>query len=151
MKLAVHAMRWCAWSLLLSCAPAFGNSFAVVPDTSSATISNWNWSISIDGGAASGNPALEVLTGSTYTFNVTTTFIHPFWIDQAPGIGGSLAAQPYPIGSSLSNNGVTTSSTITMNLPADAPDVLYYACGSHASMTGTITVIHDLVFRSNFD
>jgi hypothetical protein len=38
-----------------------------------------------------------------------------------------------------------------MNLPADAPDTLYYACGAHSSMNGIINVIHDLVFRASFD
>lgn len=130
---------------------ARANSFTVVPDASSPTLANWNWKISVDGGGDMANPTLVVLTGSTYTFDVTTSTIHPFWIDRAPGLGGSVAADPYPVGDALSGNGVTATATITMNLPADAPDTLYYACGFHAPMTGAILVVHDLVFRSNFD
>ena len=152
MKPAVLVARaCCGCSLLLSCGLACGNSFTVVPDTSSPSISSWSWKIGVDGGGSTENPMLEVLTGSTYTFAVTTSSIHPFWIDRAPGLGGSLGTDPYPTGSSLSANGLTASATITMNLPADAPDTLYYACGNHASMAGAILVVHDLVFRSNFD
>jgi len=36
-------------------------------------------------------------------------------------------------------------------VPIDAPGTLYYACGQHFSMIGTIQVVHDLVFRDRFD
>jgi heme/copper-type cytochrome/quinol oxidase subunit 2 len=131
--------------------PAAANTFAFSPDISSGNFLTYKWSVSIDGAGATGNPTLVVMTGQTYSFEVTTNAIHPFWIDQSPGVGGTLGTNPYPVGANLSANDVTASTTITMNLPADAPDTLYYACGSHASMQGSITVIHDLVFRANFD
>jgi len=137
--------------LLTVPALAGANNFAISPDTSSNNFLTFKWSVGIDGAGATGNPTLIVMTGQPYSFAITTSLVHPFWIDQAPGIGGSPGTNPYPVGPALSANGASASTTITMNLPADAPDALYYACGSHASMHGTITVVHDLVFRSNFD
>ena len=64
------------------------------------------------------------------------------------GIGGT-NAYPYP--GDLSDNGVSSSTSITFNVPIDAPGTLYYACGQHFSMIGTIQVVHDLVFRDRFD
>lgn len=130
--------------------PAAANTFAVSPNISGG-FGHYKWNIGVDGAAATGNPVLVVMTGQTYTFNVTTTAIHPFWIDYLPGLGGSVAAQPYPVGPDLSGNGLAASGSITLNLPADAPDTLHYACGNHSEMSNSITVVHDLVFRSNFD
>jgi hypothetical protein len=80
---------------------------------------------------------------------VTNVTFHPFWIDDIAGIGS--LAHSYPRSGGLSDNGVTSDTTIKMNLPADAPDTLYYACGAHISMNGMISVVHDLVFRASFD
>jgi hypothetical protein len=137
--------------LLSVSAHAGANDFAFSPDTSSNNFATYKWSVSVDGSGATSNPTLVVMTGQAYSFAITTSLVHPFWIDQAPGIGGSPGTNPYPVGAALSANGVTASTTITMNLPADAPDSLYYACGNHSSMHGSITVVHDLMFRSNFE
>jgi heme/copper-type cytochrome/quinol oxidase subunit 2 len=148
----MHAIRATGYFLLaFSASQAGANDFAVSPDISSNNFLTYKWSISIDGAGATGNPTLVVMTGQTYSFEVTTNIGHPFWIDQSPGLGGSPGTNPYPVGAALSANGAASNTTITMNLPADAPDALYYACGNHTSMHGTITVVHDLVFRSNFD
>jgi hypothetical protein len=130
---------------------AGANDFAFSPDTSSNNFNTFKWNVSVDGAGATGNPTLVVMTGQTYSFQITTSLVHPFWIDQSPGLGGSPGSNPYPVGAALSANGADANTTIMMNLPADAPDTLYYACGNHTSMHGTITVVHDLVFRSNFD
>lgn len=152
MKRNPSVLLFCTCVALLALThPALANDFTITPDISSGNISTYKWSISIDNGSATGNPTLEVLTGSTYTFNVNTNFIHPFWIDQAPGLGGSVGTNPYAVGDELTDNGVSTATTITMNLGTDAPDTLYYACGAHSSMHGTINVVFDLVFRSAFD
>jgi plastocyanin len=125
----------------------FYSDFAVFPSTPGADPATYSWGISVDDGAiTSFNPTLVVKTGSTYHFYVNTSIDHPFWIDQSPGLGGG---DPYMTG--LSDNGVSSSATITMNLPADAPGTLYYACENHSSMTGSILVVHDLVYRSGFD
>jgi hypothetical protein len=133
---------------LASAAPASSNTFSITPNTSSGNPLTYKWSVSIDGAQATNNPPLTVMTGQTYDFSVSNVAFHPFWIDETTGLGGT---NSYPTGDALSDNGVTTNKTIKMNLPADAPDTLYYACGFHSSMTGTITVVHDLVFRNKFE
>ena len=144
------ALRICACVLALApVSAAMANTFAFSPNTNSGMISTYKWFVSIDGGTTTNNPPLTVLTGQTYHFNVTTSIAHPFWIDQVAGIGS--LAHSYPPSGGLSENGVTSNTSITMNLPADAPDTLFYACGNHISMNGTITVVHDLVFRASFD
>ena len=148
----MHAIRAAGFLLLAFFASQAGASdFAFSPDISSNNFLTYKWSVSVGGAPATGNPTLVVMTGQTYSFQITTNLGHPFWIDQSPGLGGSLGTNPYPVGAALSANGATSSTTITMDLPADAPDSLYYACGSHSSMHGTIMVVHDLVFRSNLE
>jgi hypothetical protein len=143
-------LRACAGLFALASATSsLANSFAITPNTSSGMISTYKWSVSVDGDFATNNPTLVVLTGQDYTFHVSNVTYHPFWIDQAAGIGS--LAHSYPKSNGLSDNGVTSNTTITMNLPADAPDTLYYACGAHISMNGIITVVHDLLFRAGFD
>jgi plastocyanin len=141
-------LRACALALLLPVSAAMATTFAISPNTNSGNPATYKWFVSIDGGTATNNPPLTVLTGQTYSFNVSNVSFHPFYIDQSPGIGGT---NPYPVGDFLSNNHVTSNTSIKLNLPADAPDTLYYACGQHSSMIGTITVVHDLVFRQSFD
>jgi heme/copper-type cytochrome/quinol oxidase subunit 2 len=143
-------LRTCVGAFALAnAAPSAANSFAITPNTSSGMISTYKWSVSVDGGFPTNNPTLVVLTGQDYAFHLTNVTFHPFWIDDLPGIGSQ--ANSFPKSGGISDNGVTSDTTIKMNLPADAPDTLYYACGNHISMNGMITVVHDLVFRASFD
>jgi hypothetical protein len=120
---------------------AMANSFTFAPMSTSA------WSISTDGGAAVSNAPLTLRTGQTYTFDVSASGTHPFWIKtlQSTGSGNGYT------GGGLSANGITSSTTITFNVPANAPNTLFYNCANHPAMTGTITIVHDLVFRDNFE
>ena len=68
--------------------PAAANTFAVFPDIS-GSFQAWNWNIAVDSGGPTANPTLIVMTGQTYSFIVNTSGLHPFYIDQAPGFGGS--------------------------------------------------------------
>jgi hypothetical protein len=140
----MHAIRATGYLLLAFSAPLAGASdFAVAPNTSGG-FGNYKWSIGIEGAAAVGNPPLYIARGQSYTFDVTTISLHPFWIDEAPGYGG---AAPYS-GTGLSANGAISNTTLTFNVPDDAPETLYYACGNHLEMHGTISVV---VFRSGFE
>lgn len=123
---------------------AHANEFTIVPDTTAPTISGWTWSIDIDGAPAVGNPPLYIARGNSYSFNVMTTSLHPFWIKTVQG-AGSLNGYS---GGGLSANGVTSPTTVTFDVPDNAPDTLYYNCGNHSSMTGPI---HVVVFRNGFD
>ena len=80
------------------------------------------------------NPTLTLNIASTYNFNVTATG-HPFYIKTAQVTGsGSQWTE------GTTNQGVQ-SGTLTFVVPADAPATLFYQCGVHSSMTGTINII----------
>ena len=80
------------------------------------------------------NPPLTVVRGQTYDFNLIHCEIHPFNIQSTAGIGGTQYAN-------VVNNGGTTG-TVTLTVPIDEPaDTLFYQCGNHDPMNGTITVI----------
>jgi len=121
--------------------PAAANTFTITPMSTSA------WRISIDGATATANPTLTLLTGQTYTFDVTASSFHPFWIKTLRGTGDGNGY----MGSGLSDNGVTSSTILTFEVPADAPATLFYNCANHSGMTGTISIIADLVFREGFE
>lgn len=84
--------------------------------------------------------------GGTYTFNVNASG-HPFYL--TTDNGSNFASGSY-------NNeytaGVTGSRTqngqLVFTVPENAPDTLYYQCGNHSSMRGSIT-IKDLAVETN--
>lgn len=116
--------------------------FSIAPDISGG-FGNYKWSVSVMGASAVPNPPLYLQRGLAYSFGVAAEANHPFWIKTADSVG---SANSYNSG--LSANGVTTFSNITFNVPADAPDSLYYNCGNHAEMHGPINVV---IFRDGFD
>ena len=133
--------------LLLLASPAPANDFAISPGFVSP---NLVWNVSVDGGAAEPNPPLLLIRGETYTFHVTgLAGFHSFYIKTASSIG---SANAYA-GGGLSANGITTDTPadmpITFTVPMSAPDTLFYNCGFHSSMAGTIKV--DGVFRNGFE
>ncbi len=81
------------------------------------------------------DPALTLVRGITYVFDISVAAIHPFFIKTAPVTGSG----------STWNEGVSaqgvTSGTVTFSVPGDAPDTLYYQCGNHGGMTGPLTII----------
>jgi len=89
------------------------------------------------------NPELELTRGSTYEFAVNTPG-HPFIIKSVQGTGTDNA---YNDG--VTNNGAADG-TIVFTVPADAPDVLFYNCEFHGSMTGRIRIV-DANETTSFD
>jgi flagellar hook assembly protein FlgD len=80
------------------------------------------------------NPTLTLNIASTYNFNVNAIG-HPFFIKTAQITGsGSQWTE------GTTNQGVQ-SGTLTFVVPADAPATLFYQCGVHSAMTGTINII----------
>jgi len=82
------------------------------------------------------DPPLTLVRGFTYTFNISVSAIHPFYIKTTPGTG---SGNQY-------NDGITgdqgeTSGTIEFAVPQSAPDTLYYQCSNHAGMTGPLNII----------
>jgi hypothetical protein len=82
-------------------------------------------------GVENGNIYLE--KGKKYKIHVNATG-HPFWIQTISG--GYSSGNVYSSG--ITNNG-TAKGYIDIVLPSNAPQ-LYYVCGSHSSMAGSIIV-----------
>jgi hypothetical protein len=81
------------------------------------------------------NPTLTVAVGQTYTFQVSAPN-HPFLIKTARGTG----APDFNTG--VTNNGVETG-TLTFTVPPVPPNPspLFYQCGVHNPMGGTIMIV----------
>lgn len=82
----------------------------------------------IDGAS---DPALTLVRGFTYEFQISVSAIHPFFIRTVAGAN-------YNDG--VSAQGVTSGS-IFFTLPNGAPDQLKYQCGVHAGMTGPLNIV----------
>ena len=95
------------------------------------------------------NPNIDsVYRGGTYTFNLDSSLTdHPFYLTTDDG--SNYQSQGY-VGEYT--NGVTgsrnTAGTLVFTVPVDAPDTLYYQCGQHSAMRGSITV-SDLAVETN--
>lgn len=84
------------------------------------------------GGAS--NATLSFTRGATYTIQVSAVG-HPFWIQTSSGAYNAANV----VTSGITNNG-TELGYITYQVPADAPNTLYYVCQNHSVMAGTINV-----------
>ena len=87
-----------------------------------------------NGATGDPNATLQLVKGQTYTFQVSATG-HPFHIATAPGLPPADF-----VDAGLTGNG-TASGTITFTVPSTAPAQLFYQCGVHTAMTGTINVV----------
>ena len=92
--------------------------------------------------------------GSTYTFNLHSSIAnHPFYLttDNGTGFVANTYVGEYTTGVTGSrNNGSAGQTTLVFTVPNNAPDTLYYQCGMHSSMRGTIT-IRDLAVETNIN
>ena len=82
--------------------------------------------------------SLTLKKGYTYFFDSSdsTTNNHPLFIGTI-STGGSYT---YEYTSGVTNSRTTTE-TLTFIVPSDSPSTLYYNCGNHAAMGGTITIM----------
>jgi len=146
MKLAAKPNRAGALGVLLLATlatPVQASDFTLSPVFVSPTN---RWGVSINGGAVQLNPHLTLIRGQTYTFDVSGLVgIHSFYIKTASSIGSVNAY----VGGGLSGNGIMADGTITFTVPQTAPNTLFYNCGTHASMAGTITI--DGLFHYGFE
>jgi plastocyanin len=87
------------------------------------------------------NPALTFYRGSTYTFALdgSTTTGHPLYFTTDSGAGFVAGSYVGEYTSGVSNSR-STAGNVTITVPYDAPSTLYYQCGNHSAMVGTITV-----------
>lgn len=81
------------------------------------------------------NPSLTLTRGVTYVFQVNASF-HPFYIKTVFTNAGALDA--YSPG--VTGNGVQVGNLI-FSVPTNAPDILYYHCGNHQPMGGTLNIV----------
>ncbi len=82
---------------------------------------------------ANPNGTLTLVRGQTYTIQVTATG-HPFHITTAPGLPVQDFVDP-----GLTGDG-TASGTITFTPPTSGGTPLFYQCGVHTAMTGSIAL-----------
>jgi hypothetical protein len=126
---------------------AAANDFSFSP---TGVFPNFVWNVSIDGGVATHNPPVTLIRGRTYNFIVTGLApVHSFYIKTVSSTG-SLNAYS---GGGLSANGIAADTPpgtpITFTVPQTAPDTLFYNCGVHSTMAGTITI--DGIFANDFE
>ena len=86
------------------------------------------------------NPILKLYRGNTYKFNVDAKG-HPFWIMTEPykdkiSADGSTSTI-YDTG--VTNNG-TDYGTVTFTVPTTGPNFLFYQCGVHDAMNGSLEI-----------
>ena len=81
--------------------------------------------------------SLNLKMSYTYYFDSSdsSTSSHPFFVGTSSG-GGNYNGE-YTSGVT---NSRTTTGTLTFVVPSDSPTILYYNCGNHSGMGGTITV-----------
>jgi len=81
--------------------------------------------------------SLNLKKGYTYYFDSTdsTTNNHPLFI----GTTSSGGSYTYEYTSGVTNSR-TTNDTLTFVVPSESPLKLYYNCGNHVSMGGSITI-----------
>ena len=99
------------------------------------------------GTAMGNNPEIgPFYRGGTYTININASG-HPFYFttDNGTNFASNTYFGEYTSGVTGSR---TDNGTITFTVPAGAPDVLYYQCGVHGAMRGTIRV-KDLAVETN--
>ena len=110
--------------------------------TSSYQVSNTSTtSWRLDGYA---NPAITVIRGQTYTFNINVSG-NNFWIKTAQTTG---TGDAYNTG--VTNNGEDVG-TITWTVDLDAPATLYYTSQTQSSMKGTINVVDGTAANVNIN
>jgi len=80
------------------------------------------------------NPTLTLTRGKTYLFQVDATG-HPFFIATQ---GNNPLAPHFTTGVTGDN---VQLGTLTFTVPASAPSTLFYQCGVHAQMSGTLTIV----------
>ena len=119
------------------------------PSVSYTVTNNGVGAYTFSGSASGDNPNIgPIYRGGTYTFNVNAVG-HPFYLttDNGTNFAAGTYFGEYTTGvtGSRSDNG-----TVTIVVPADAPDTLYYQCGNHGAMRGAITV-KDLAVETNIN
>ena len=138
------------WIVILFSIATIVSSCAISEDSKTATTSSADNSTSDNGTTfkvtANGGKyyldgtqtkSLNLKKGNTYHFDLSdsSTNSHPFYIGTTSG--GSNYTGEYTSGITSSR---TTTGTLTFIVPSDSPTTLYYNCGNHSGMGGTILI-----------
>ncbi|MGC3960555.1 MAG: hypothetical protein QM813_22280 [Verrucomicrobiota bacterium] len=118
------AVLYCLWITWGTLQPVPAQNFAVTSGD------GLNYTIN-----AQSDPTFTLQRGVTYIFQINNLTFHPFYIKSSTGFGSTGAYN-----NGVLNNGAT-SGTITFTVPANAPDTLFYQCGNHSSMLGTLNIV----------
>ncbi len=125
---------WIAFALVVATASAI---FAGPRPAAAATnfnVGNSGMSAYVIDGVP--NPNLTLTRGQTYTFTVSSSG-HPFWITIARGADSAIVNQ-WSMG--VTSNGASPG-TVTFTVPDAAPATLFYQCGAHDPMDGTLNIV----------
>ena len=88
-------------------------------------------------------PTLNLIRGGQYTFNYDQAQSHPFRLSTTPdGTHNSGSAYTHNVRTSEYNYSPWT---LQINVPHDAPDVLYYYCSAHSGMGSAINITNDIL------
>jgi hypothetical protein len=85
------------------------------------------------------NETLTLTKGQTYTFNINVTG-HPFWIVTATG-AANVTTNAFNTGVTGNGTGQMATGTVTFVVPSTAPPTLFYQCGNHNLMNGTLNIV----------
>ena len=90
------------------------------------------------------DPTLSLVRGQTYTFDFINDG-HPFFIKStlSPGTFGRYDAGVVNQGSS------SAELDLIFTVPEDAPDILYYQCSSHPSMSGELRLTSERILETS--
>ena len=117
------------------------------PSVGYTVTNNGSGAFTYSGSAKGDNPNLGPwYRGGTYTFTINASG-HPLYLttDNGTNFSSGTYFGEYTTGVTGSR---TDSGTLTITVPSNAPDTLYYQCGNHSAMRGAIT-IKDLAVETN--
>jgi hypothetical protein len=130
----INARRLARFSWLALLAGLFASLSPAQAQTAplTNTVTAPNLTFYLVNGAA--NPTLTLLRGVTYVFQVNVSGIHPFYIKTNATIG---SGNMYNVG--VTGQGATTT-PLTFAVPVNAPNKLFYHCGTHQTMGGELNI-----------
>jgi hypothetical protein len=106
---------------------------------------NAGFNYSVDGFTDTTYPTLTLVRGQLYNFNFTNvTSSHPIALRLT---SGNTTTVPGATGNNASSGVYGT--TVTYQVPFDAPAVIYYQCVYHSGMIGTINIVDQTGFTGS--
>jgi len=84
------------------------------------------------------DPPFTFQRGVIYVFQLSSLPLHPFWIKT--NLTGNFSGGAARYTNGVVNNGATSGSVL-FSVPMNAPDTLFYECGNHSAMNGTLTIV----------